>query len=58
MEITEEGKTLQREPIVEVKGVEDEELKVLLTPDVKDLPLIPPSSVESNFVRYYVTGTP
>ncbi|XP_020092684.1 protein Simiate [Ananas comosus] len=31
----------------------DEELRSLLLPDPRDLPPIPPSSVESNFARYF-----
>ncbi|RWW84054.1 hypothetical protein BHE74_00007393 [Ensete ventricosum] len=50
----EEGETLQSDALVNMdKIVEDEELRPLLIPDVKDLPSIPPSAVESNFVRYY-----
>lgn len=36
----------------------DEELRSLLLPDPRDLPPIPPSSVESNFARYFAPGTP
>ncbi|KNA10010.1 hypothetical protein SOVF_148350 [Spinacia oleracea] len=32
---------------------EEDELKRLLLPDVSNLPLSPPSSVETNFVRYF-----
>ncbi|KAJ1421589.1 hypothetical protein SESBI_13537 [Sesbania bispinosa] len=32
---------------------EDEELQKLLLPDVQNLPLTPPSAVESNFVAYF-----
>ncbi|KAJ1376117.1 Single hybrid motif [Sesbania bispinosa] len=32
---------------------EDEELQKLLLPDVQNLPLTPPSAVESNFVTYF-----
>ncbi|TYK31468.1 protein Simiate [Cucumis melo var. makuwa] len=32
---------------------QDEELRKLLTPDVRDLPLVPPSAVETNFVSYF-----
>ncbi|KAI4316974.1 hypothetical protein L6164_024893 [Bauhinia variegata] len=32
---------------------EDQELEKLLLPDVRDLPLTPPSAVESNFVTYF-----
>ncbi|XP_020595330.1 protein Simiate-like [Phalaenopsis equestris] len=35
------------------KGVDDEELRALLIPDFNDLPPVPRSAVESNFVRYY-----
>ncbi|KAM1474935.1 hypothetical protein ACFX2I_030888 [Malus domestica] len=33
--------------------IEDPELRRLLVPKAEDLPLIPPSSVESNFVSYF-----
>lgn len=36
---------------------QDEELRKLLTPDVRDLPLVPPSAVETNFVSYFAPGT-
>lgn len=38
---------------------EDEEdgLQRLLLPDARDLPLIPPSAVESNFVSYFAPGS-
>ncbi|CAL9203349.1 unnamed protein product [Musa hybrid cultivar] len=50
----EEGEPLQSDALVKMdKIVEDEELRSLLIPDVKDLPSIPPSAVESNFARYY-----
>ncbi|XP_059460411.1 uncharacterized protein LOC132189667 [Corylus avellana] len=32
---------------------EDEELRGLLVPDVRNLPLTPPTAVESNFVSYF-----
>lgn len=35
---------------------EDEELRLLLLPDVRNLPLTPPSAVESNFVSYFALG--
>lgn len=41
-----------------VKSAEQEqgeELQRLLLPDVRDLPLKPPSSIESNFVSYFAT---
>ncbi|GFZ10477.1 single hybrid motif superfamily protein [Actinidia rufa] len=42
------------EQLQQPESVEDEEeLKRLLVPDVRDLPLIPPSAVESNFVPYF-----
>ncbi|URD85227.1 UPF0496 protein [Musa troglodytarum] len=50
----EEGEPLQTDALVKMdKIVEGEELRSLLIPDAKDLPSIPPSAVESNFVRYY-----
>ncbi|XP_022142526.1 protein Simiate [Momordica charantia] len=33
---------------------QDEELRRLLVPDVRDLPLSPPSAVDTNFVSYFV----
>lgn len=36
---------------------QDEELRKLLIPDVRDLPLAPPSAVETNFVSYFAPGT-
>ncbi|XP_052203425.1 uncharacterized protein LOC127808818 isoform X2 [Diospyros lotus] len=38
---------------VEAEAEEKEELKSLLVPNVRDLPLTPPSAVESNFVPYF-----
>ena len=35
---------------------EEEELRKLLVPPVEDLPLIPPTAVDSNFVAYFATG--
>ncbi|RWW09059.1 hypothetical protein GW17_00027472 [Ensete ventricosum] len=53
----EEGETLQSDALVNMDQiVEDEEIRPLLIPDVKDLPSIPPSAVESNFVRYYAAA--
>lgn len=37
--------------------VADEELHKLLLPDVRDLPLAPPSSIETNFVSYVAPGS-
>ncbi|CAI9763817.1 unnamed protein product [Fraxinus pennsylvanica] len=34
---------------------EEEELKRLLVPNVEDLPLSPPSAIESNFTTYFLT---
>ncbi|KAK3427517.1 hypothetical protein EUGRSUZ_F03725 [Eucalyptus grandis] len=34
-------------------GDEDKDLRELLMPDVRSLPLVPPSAVESNFVAYF-----
>jgi hypothetical protein len=36
---------------------EYEELRGLLMPDVRNLPLTPPSAVESNFVSYFAPGS-
>ncbi|PON93945.1 Glycine cleavage system H-protein [Trema orientale] len=37
----------------EEEGEEEEDLKKLLLPDINDLPLTPPSAVQSNFVSYF-----
>lgn len=34
-------------------GDEDKDMRELLMPDVRSLPLVPPSAVESNFVAYF-----
>lgn len=36
---------------------EQDSLHRILVPDVRDLPLTPPSAVESNFVSYFAPGT-
>ncbi|OIT37511.1 PREDICTED: protein Simiate [Nicotiana attenuata] len=43
--------TQKSEPVNE--EIEDEELRKLLVPKIEDLPLSPPSAVESNFVTYF-----
>ena len=35
---------------------EEEDLQKLLVPDVQNLPLIPPSAVETNFATYFALG--
>lgn len=40
----------------EDQGKKEEELHRLLVPDACDLPLSPPSAVESNFVFYFAPG--
>lgn len=35
---------------------EEEDLSKLLLPDVQNLPLIPPSAVETNFITYFALG--
>ncbi|KAL2468215.1 Single hybrid motif superfamily protein [Forsythia ovata] len=43
-----------RNPTIENKqDEEEEELKRLLVPNVEDLPLTPPSAIESNFTTYF-----
>lgn len=37
-------------------GNEEEELRRLLVPDVRDLPLTPPSAIQTNFVTYFALG--
>ena len=37
-------------------GGEEEELQRLLVPDIHNLPLFPPSAVQSNFVSYFAPG--
>lgn len=46
--------TEKSEPVNE--EIEDEELRKLLVPKIEDLPLSPPSAVESNFVTYFAPG--
>lgn len=41
-------------PMIENKQGEEEELKRLLVPNVEDLPLSPPSAIESNFTTYFL----
>ncbi|XP_019709719.1 uncharacterized protein [Elaeis guineensis] len=55
MEESKEDETLERDSLetVEKKEEAGEDLRSLLLPDIKDLPPIPPSAVESNFVRYF-----
>lgn len=36
---------------------EQDSLHRFLVPDVHDLPLTPPSAIESNFVSYFAPGT-
>ena len=36
---------------------EQDSLHRILVPDVRDLPLTPPSAIESNFVSYFAPGT-
>ncbi|GMH30719.1 hypothetical protein Nepgr_032562 [Nepenthes gracilis] len=43
----------QEKQKVEVEESEQEGLRRLLMPDVRDLPATPPSAVESNFTRYF-----
>ncbi|KAL0928175.1 hypothetical protein M5K25_000044 [Dendrobium thyrsiflorum] len=54
MAMTEGQETLKKCSLSSLeKSVDDEELRALLIPDFNDLPSIPRSAVESNFVRYY-----
>ncbi|XP_010666915.2 uncharacterized protein LOC104884023 isoform X1 [Beta vulgaris subsp. vulgaris] len=50
--MTETLKTLDSVPQLQHNN-EEEELKRLLLPDLSNLPLSPPSAVETNFVRYF-----
>ena len=34
----------------------DDETRALVVPDAADLPASPPSAVEANFARYYISG--
>ena len=36
---------------------QQDSLHRILVPDVRDLPLTPPSAIESNFVSYFAPGT-
>lgn len=53
--MTETLKTLDSVPQLQHNN-EEEELKRLLLPDLSNLPLSPPSAVETNFVRYFALG--
>lgn len=44
-------------PQQQQKQHEGDGLHRLLVPDARDLPLIPPSAVESNFVSYFAPGS-
>lgn len=46
--------TQKSEPLIE--ELKDEELRKLLVPKIEDLPISPPSAVESNFVTYFAPG--
>ncbi|KAI9200840.1 hypothetical protein LWI28_013918 [Acer negundo] len=46
---------LETEKQIREKEEEEEELRKLLVPPVEDLPLIPPTAVDSNFVAYFAT---
>lgn len=46
--------TVENEQIIdESNSSEEDDLEKLLLPDVENLPLIPPSAVETNFVTYF-----
>ncbi|CAK9143838.1 unnamed protein product [Ilex paraguariensis] len=47
------SKSSPTQPQPEYSVTEDEELKRLLLPNVHDLPLTPPSAIQSNFVTYF-----
>lgn len=42
------------EPLIE--ELQDEELRKLLVPKLENLPIYPPSAVESNFITYFAPG--
>jgi predicted KAP-like P-loop ATPase len=59
--IVEESNYSETEPREEKINEEEEEeeeddLNKLLLPDPQNLPLIPPSAVETNFVTYFALG--
>lgn len=43
----------QHPEILQLKDDEEEELRKLLVPDVKHLPISPPSALQTNFVTYF-----
>lgn len=58
-----EVETLNEQPVEAEKQLQvlekkddDEELSKVLVPDIRDLPLTPPSALECNFVSYYAPG--
>jgi len=58
MSTVENDKIIDESNRSEKKNNEEEEddLEKLLLPDVENLPLIPPSAVETNFVTYFALG--
>jgi hypothetical protein len=56
-QIVEESNYSETEPREEKNNEEEEDdLNKLLLPDPQNLPLIPPSAVETNFVTYFALG--
>ncbi|XP_050237477.1 uncharacterized protein LOC126687102 [Mercurialis annua] len=52
-EQVQESQDDQSKPVVEQNQIDDEELHKLLLPDVTNLPLLPPTSTQTNFVSYF-----
>jgi hypothetical protein len=56
-QIVEESNYSETEPREEkINEEEEDDLNKLLLPDPQNLPLIPPSAVETNFVTYFALG--
>lgn len=48
--------SVEEDDEAELEREDEADLKRLLMPDVGDLPLVPPSAVDSNFVSYFAPG--
>jgi hypothetical protein len=56
-QIVEESNYSETEPREEkINDEEEDDLNKLLLPDPQNLPLTPPSAVETNFVTYFALG--
>lgn len=54
--IRQKQESVEEDDEAELEREDEADLKRLLIPDVGDLPLVPPSAVDSNFVSYFAPG--